>query len=175
MPSLDNQTIQLILVAAVAVALLIQVIVLLAAFIAMRKAARAIGETVEELRDSVIPVIDTTRDLVQRIAPKIDAAADDLAALTHSLREQAVDVQKVADEIIGRARRQAVRVDKLFSNVLDAVDRAGSFMADSVAKPMRQFSALLASAKAVVESLRNAESASATRPSRPPVDNDPFI
>ena len=44
MPKLDNQTIQLALVAGIALAMLMQTIVLLAAFIALRKAARAMRE-----------------------------------------------------------------------------------------------------------------------------------
>ena len=69
-------------------------------------------------------------------------------------------MQSAANEIVARVRRQASRLDTMLSSVLDAVERAGAFMADAVAKPMRQLSAVLASAKAVVESLRSAEPAS---------------
>jgi hypothetical protein len=37
---------------------------------------------------------------------------------------------------------------------LDAVDQAGSFVAEIVGKPVRQLSGFLAAAKAIVESLR---------------------
>ena len=45
---IDNQTIQLALIALVALAMLVQAIVLLAAFVAMRKAARSINEKLKE-------------------------------------------------------------------------------------------------------------------------------
>ena len=154
MPNLDNQTIQLALVAAVALAMLIQAIVLFAALIALRKLAKSIRQEVEDLRSSVMPLIENTRNLLARVAPKIEQTASDLALLTRALRNQTADIQAAADEIIERTQRQARRVDSMLSNVLDAVDRAGSFMADTVAKPMRQLSAFLASAKAVIESLR---------------------
>ena len=54
MPKLDNQTIQLALIALVALAMLVQAIVLFAAFIAMRKAARAVDEKLEAFDSSVI-------------------------------------------------------------------------------------------------------------------------
>jgi len=175
MSNLNSQTIQLALVAAVALAMLIQAIVLLFALIALRKLAKSIRDQMEELRASVMPVIENTRHLLTHVTPKIEQTASDLAVLTRALRDQTADVQAAADEIIGRAQRQARRVDSMMSNVLDAVDRAGSFMADTVTKPMRQFSAFLASAKAVIESLRSTQGASRADSNRASSDNDLFV
>ncbi len=175
MPKFDNQTVQLALVAAVALAMLIQAIALLAALFVLRKLAKNISEQVEDLRSSVMPVIENTRDLFTRLAPKIESTTSDLAVLTRALRDQTADVQAAADEIIARARRQASRLDTMLSSVLDAVDRASAFMADTVAKPMRQLSAFLASAKAVVESLRSTEGAPRAEASRRSSDNDMFV
>ena len=159
MQHFDSQTIQLALVAVVALAILIQAIVLLAAFIALRKLAKSLREEVDDIRSSVMPVIENARDLFTRLAPKVEKTTDDLAALTHALRNQTADIQTAANDILERTRRQASRIDSMLSSLLDAVDRASVFMADTVAKPMRQLSAVLASAKAVIESLRNSETA----------------
>jgi methyl-accepting chemotaxis protein len=175
MPKLDTPTIQLALVAMVALAMVIQAIVLLAALSALRKLAKSIREEIEDLRSTVMPVIENTRDLIARIAPKIEATTSDLAVLTRALRDQTADVQVAADEIVARVRRQASRIDTMLSSVLDAVDRANAFMADTVAKPMRQLSAFLASAKAVVESLRSTEGASRADANRASGDNDLFV
>jgi methyl-accepting chemotaxis protein len=175
MPNLDNQTIQLALVAAVALAMLIQAIVLFAALIALRKLAKSIRQEIDDLRSSVMPLIENTRNLLARVAPKIEQTASDLALLTRALRNQTADVQAAADEIIGRAQLQARRVDSMLSNVLDAVDRAGSFMADTVTKPMRQLSAFIASAKAVIESLRSTQGPSRAEANRASSDNDLFV
>ena len=175
MPNLDTPTIQLVLVALVALAMVIQAIVLLAALSAVRKLAKSISEEIEDLRSSVMPVIENTRDLIARIGPKIEATTSDLAVLTRALRDQTADVQAAADEIIARTRRQASRIDTMLSNVLDAVDRASAFMADTVSKPMRQLSAFLASAKAVVESLRSADGAPRAETNRASGDNDLFV
>jgi signal transduction histidine kinase len=175
MGKLDNQTIELVLVALVAAAMLVQAFVLLAAFIAMRKAARSMDEKFEAFRSSVTPLIDNTRSLVTRLTPKIEGTADDLAALTHSLRVQVADVQSAADEIISRARVQATRLDSMFSHVLDTLDRTGQFMSDAVNKPMRQFSAILASVKAVVESLRGGVPEPRSQAGRARGDHDMFV
>jgi methyl-accepting chemotaxis protein len=175
MPKIDNPTVELVLVALVAFAMVVQALVLLAAFIAMRKAARSMDEKFEAFRSSVTPLIDNTRSLVTRLTPKIEETADDLAVLTHSLRVQLADVQSAADEIISRARVQAARLDTMFSHVLDTLDRTGHFMSDAVNKPMRQFSAILASVKAVVESLRGGVPDSRSNAGRASGDHDMFV
>jgi len=172
---IDNQTIQLALIALVALAMLVQAIVLLAAFVAMRKAARSINDKLEEIRSEVMPLVERTRELVTRLSPKIESTADDVAALAHSLRVQTTDVQYAANEIIARARAQAGRIDGLLSNVLDAVERTGGVLADAVNKPLRQLSAILASVKAAVESLRQYEPAPRSGEDRTTGDHDMFI
>jgi ElaB/YqjD/DUF883 family membrane-anchored ribosome-binding protein len=176
---INNQTIELILIALVAVAMVVQAIVLMAAVAAMRKAARSLVEKMEEFRSSVVPLVDKTRELFTRVSPKIEETADDLAVLTHALRQQTTDVQNAADEIVSRARRQANRIDSMLTNVLDSLERAGGFMADAVSKPMRQVNALMASAKAVIESLRGSAPSSASappaQPNHAPGDSDLYV
>jgi len=161
MANLDSQNVQLIIVAAVALTMLLQAIALLAIFIVVRKSAKAMSEEIADLRvtvvhviDKVEPVIDNIRTLLAHTGPKIESAASDLAAVSQNLRRQTNDIQAAANEIIERFRRQSARVDLMATRVFDVVDRGTSFMSDAVSKPMRQLAGFLASAKAVVESLR---------------------
>ncbi len=175
MPKFDIPTLQLILVAVVALAFLVQAIVLVLVLVAVRKFARSLTEEVQDLRSAVMPIVDTTRKLVERLAPKIQETTADLAVLTRALRDQAADVQAAADDIIARARNQAGRVDSMLTSLLDAVDRATVFMAETVSRPMRQLSAFLASARAVVESLRANEAPRRAEPDRPAGNRDMFV
>jgi methyl-accepting chemotaxis protein len=174
MPRFDQQTVQFIIVVAVAVALAIQTIALVVALLIGRKLVKSLQRDVEQMRGTVMPLIEDVHELISRIKPRIEEATLDVTVLIHSLREQTADVQAVADDVIARARRQADRIDTMFSGVLDTVDRAGSFMADTVAKPMRQFSAFVASAKAVVESLR-ADGASNGAATHAPSRREPYV
>jgi methyl-accepting chemotaxis protein len=182
MPKLDNQTIMLAIVAVTALAVLLQVFILLGIFIAVRKATRTLNEQVEELRNAAMPILTNTRDLITRVTPYVESTVVDVAEVAHGLREQTAHMETAAKGIIERLRQQSSRVDAMFSNVLDAVDRAGSFLTDAVGKPARQLAGMLASVKAVVESLRNSDAA--FRPPAPPedfmetgpsVDEDPFV
>jgi len=165
MPNLNVETTQLIIVGAIAVAMLVQAFVLLATFIVMRKSIDRLHQQLDETRskvtgllDKVTPLIESAREFLVHTAPKIESAVADIAVVTQKLRAETEDVQVAANELIDRARRQGARMDSMMTKTLDAVERAAIFMTDTVAKPMRQLSAVLASAKAVVESLRSGTS-----------------
>jgi uncharacterized protein YoxC len=154
MPKLDNETILLAFVAVTGLAVLLQAFILLAILISVRKAARSIKEELEDLRSAAMPVIYNTRDLFTRLAPIVESTVGDLSEIANGLRVQTEEMQSSATEIIEKVRHQATRLDSMFTSVLDAIDRAGGFVAEAVSKPVRQLSALAASIKAIVESLR---------------------
>jgi hypothetical protein len=98
--------------------------------------------------------------------------------MTHGLREQSAEVRSTVAHVLVRVNRQASRVDAMLTGILDTVDRASGFVTDAVSRPMRQLSRLLASAKAIIESLRSSESAlRQTRSHRDPssADKDIFV
>ncbi len=161
MGNLKLETTDLIVVATVAFCMLVQAIALLATFIVLRKALRnmlqELSETrtkVTELIDKVQPVIATTSEFLTRTTPKLESTVSDLAEVAQKLRAESSNVQSAAAEIVERARRQGARMDSMMTNTLNTVDRAAGFVTDTLGKPMRQLSAVLASAKAVVDSLR---------------------
>ncbi len=161
MPKLDNETILIVFVAITGLAVLLQAIILLAIYVAMRKAAERTQKEIEALRTSLVPLIDETRDVLAstqrffgRVAPKIEAVATDLAEITRGLRLQSVEVQCSVEEILERVRAESRRLDGILSNLLDNVERAEDFVNLIVSKPVRQVSAILRAAKAIINSLR---------------------
>jgi uncharacterized protein YoxC len=163
MPNFDNQTIQLLIIAVVALAVVLQAIVLLAIYLSIKKAARSLHDELEEVRTSVMPLVNISRDFFVRIAPNVEAATADVAELVHGLQTRTAALESSAAEILERLQRQTARLDTMLTGVLDTIERIGGFVAEAVTKPMRQLSVLLASAKAIIESLRD----SAPEPRRP--------
>jgi len=175
MSNFNPQVLQLILAAVVALALLMQAVVLAAIFFGMRKAASAARAELENLRAAMLPFIHDTRDFIGRVAPKVEETTTDLAALTHCLRTQTDDARATTTDILERARRQAGRLDSMATAALDSADRALAFVSNAVTKPMRQFSGILASVKAVVESLRGPEPAPRPRTNHAAGDPETFV
>jgi hypothetical protein len=151
----DTQTVMLAFVIVTALAVLLQTILLLAIFLTIRKSATSVLSQVEELRSAVLPVVQSTRDLLKRLSPKMESTVDDLADVASIWRAQSIEMQSSIYEILERLRQQSVRVDHMLSTVLDGVDRAGGYVADAVSRPVRQISGVLNSVRAIMESLRN--------------------
>jgi len=173
MAHLDPQTAQLIFAGVAAAALLLQAVVLLLIFVGIRKAISTLREDFEDVRSSVTPFVKEAHEVFTRVAPKIEQATTDAAALTKTLRAQSEDLKSASTEIIGKTRRQAERIDSMTTNVLNAADRAGAFVSEAVSRPMRQFTGIVASIKAVVDTMRSYNVR--PRASRPPGGPETFI
>lgn len=179
----NTDTILIVMVAVTGALVLLQFIVLLVIFFAMRRALHRASEYAGEFRSSVAPVLEhsaevlqVTKQLISRLEPKLDAAASDLAELAHGVRGQMVKIEASADEITERVRRQVARIDGMTTSTLNGVDRAGRFLNDAVSVPVRQVSGIMAAAKAIVETLRSPgpvnRGSHRSAPSRPARAND---
>jgi uncharacterized protein YoxC len=160
MPS--TETILTILVTVIAAAGLIQLFVFVAMFVAIKKGMKLAGEYATELRTDITPVLEhskkllySTKELMVRLEPKLEAAATDVADLAHIASTEARKMQESADEVAERVRRQAARVDEMATDALNTVDRVGNFVSQAVTVPLRQVSGVVAAGKAIFETLRS--------------------
>ena len=153
MPKLDHDTLELLLIAVTALCILFQTILLSAMFVAVRKGIKSLSENIDDLRSSAMPIIHHTRGFIERITPTVEATAKNVAEMSQTIKENTATVSASASEIAQRVNAQSSRVDAMVSGALDAVDRTAGFVVETVNKPVRQLSGLLAGVKAVVEAL----------------------
>lgn len=144
----NETTLLVVFVGITGFALLVQAIVMLVAFLTMRKTVMSLQSDVQELRTTAMPILDKTRETLDKVAPKIESVATDVADVARRLREQSVEFEIVAAEILERVHRQTSRVDNMFTGMVDGVEHASNMVVDSVAKPVRRVTAMLAGAKA---------------------------
>lgn len=153
---MNNEMFQIALVVFVAltgVALMVQAIVMLVAFLSMRKTIASLHSDVQEMRTSVMPILSISKDLLEKVAPKAESILTDMADLSERFRDQTVQLQATTTEILDRVHRQTTRVDTIITGVIDGIEHTSNVIADSVGKPVRQISAMLASAKAFLSVL----------------------
>jgi methyl-accepting chemotaxis protein len=160
MPNLDHETIELLFIAVTALCIVFQTILLAAFFFGARKGIKGLTEQVDDLRSSVMPIIAHTRGFIERITPRVEETAKrveetakNVAEMSQTIKANTAKVSNSANEIVERVNAQTSRVDGMVSTALDAIDSAAGFVAETVNKPVRQLSGLLASVKAIVESL----------------------
>jgi hypothetical protein len=172
---MNNEIIWLlvVIVALIAISLLLQTIVMVVAFFTVRKTITNVQGDIQELRSTVIPLFVRSKDTLENVAPKIESIAADVADLTRRFREQGAEAQLAAADILDRIHRQTSRVDNMFTTVIDSVEHASIVVSDSVARPVRQVSAMLASVKAFLTVL--ARGRRSERPAEVVPDQDMFV
>ena len=138
----------IVFVGLTSVALFGQFIVMLMAYFMVRKNVSTVRDEVSEIRSTVMPMLNRSKELLEKVAPKVESVAADVADMAQSAREQTAHIRFTADEVLARVYRQTSRVDNMITNVADGMEHAGNVVADSVTKPVRQVSAILAAAKA---------------------------
>jgi len=171
--NMKSETLLLFFVAFTGVAVLLQAIILLALYLSIRKTTQSLQEQMEGLRSTIGPAATNLRDFLSRVGPRMESLTTDLADVAHDLRAQSKEVQASLTEVLERVHRQTSRMDTMLTNMMDGVERAGGFVVDAVSLPVRQLSAIAASAKAVIGALR----AKNPRPrqTHSPADQDQFI
>lgn len=157
----STETILTILVAVIAAFGFVQMLILAGMFLAMRKALKASGEYANELKTKVNPIIQettevlaTTKGVIRRLEPKLEAAAGDLADMTKTASTEVRRISAHVEDLADRAKRQAERVDGMTTNALNGVDKVGHFLNEAVNMPARQMSGVVAAARAVMQTLR---------------------
>ena len=166
-------TIELVILALVAVALLLQALFVLIVMIGMGKLSRTMKEEIGDLRSNVMPLIYDTRELLTKVSPKIESSADDLSAILHALREPSAALGSAGTDLAERIRRQSARVEGMLSGLMNTADRTGTVVAGTVAKPLRQVAGVVASARAIIEVLRSPTPP--PRSARPSDGQDMFV
>jgi uncharacterized protein YoxC len=179
MESQHLDTILIVMVAIYGVSVLLHIAVLAGVAIGANKALKSARQMADEMEARVKPVLQSTHELltqtkslVTRLEPKLEAAAGDLADITRMAREETSKITASADEITGRIRKQAERMDTMTSNTLDGIEKAGHVLNVAVNAPVKQMSGIVAAARAVINTLRQPATPRRGRPTEEEIRAD---
>lgn len=171
---MESQHLDVILIWMVAifgVSVLLHIGVLLGLAIGATKGIKAARQYADEMDARIKPVLQSTKEmleqtkaLVTKLEPKLEAAASDLAEITRIAREETTRITASADEITGRIRKQAERMDNMTSHTLDGIEKAGHILNVAVNTPVKQMSGIVAAARAALNTLRQPSSPRRHRP-----------
>jgi hypothetical protein len=149
-----------IFVIATAVSVLIQACILVAIFISVRKTSKALLDTTNDLKATILPLVHSSRDLVERISPQVITISAGMADLTEVMKRETAGVKFSATEIMERISLQIKRLDTMLTHGLNTVEKASTIMEHTVSAPVRQVNGVMAAIKAVVNTYRSGSSTS---------------
>lgn len=141
--------------ALVAVGVLLQAGVLLGMLIAMRAALKRAEKLAAMAEEHAIPALTSAKNLVDAVAPKLKVAAENVAAVSETLRTESQHVTETLDGVLKKTEAQAERVDEMITGTLNAVADATASVQRAVTAPVRQVHAVLNGLRAGLDVLRS--------------------
>ncbi len=151
----STQTLLVVFIAVAAVSILLQACFTVATFVGARKAQKKIMTLADDIRLHALPVIMSTREVIQDVSPKLKIITENLTATSATLRTKADQIGGFVGDVTGRAQAQASRVDGMVKGTLDQLTYAVQAIEHGIAAPVRQVNGVLNGLRAGVDVLRN--------------------
>jgi len=156
MPMAQNtETILIVFVALTGVSVLLQACILVGILISLRKTSKSMLEATADLKATVVPMVHSTRELVERVTPQIVTVSVGLAELTERVKRETTGIDFSVKEIMERVTAQVHRLDSMLTASLNAVEKATGAVETAVSAPVRQVNGILAAIRAVVGTYRS--------------------
>jgi hypothetical protein len=150
----DNTIITIFVVVA-AVAIVVQMGILLALYMALRRTSERMEGIAGRLEQQATPVLATAAAILDDAKPKIAEITTNLAETSASVRTHVTKVGDAASEIAERARMQAARIDDFVINAAHKVEATSELLQDKVFSPMRRVRSIVTALNAGLSFFRS--------------------
>jgi len=124
-------------------AVLLQALVLLAMYLAMRKSGERMQVLADDVKNKVMPTVAEAQQLLALLRPKVEVIVENLEETTTIMRAEIKRVDAAVNDAVDRARLQVIRADELMSRTLDRVEQTSEMVHKTVVSPVRHLSGLM--------------------------------
>jgi ElaB/YqjD/DUF883 family membrane-anchored ribosome-binding protein len=138
-----NETLVTIFIIVAAIAIVVQMGVLIAMYFSMKKTSNRVEMLANEVQNRALPTLESAHALIVQSRPKVDLILDNLAETSTRLRGQVERVDDTLTDIVDRTRLQVIRADELVTRTMDRVEETTEFVQHSVISPIRRASGVL--------------------------------
>lgn len=156
-----SPTIYIVFTAVTAAGVLLQALVLLAIYFAVRRSSGKLLETLDEVKAKALPALDAAQNLLEEISPNLKAATSNLAEVSETLRKQAGHVNATVESLVDRTNAQIQRADDMVTAAMNAFGQASKAVETAISVPVRRVSNLARGLRVGVEVLLGAKRGSA--------------
>ncbi|MGC2108463.1 MAG: hypothetical protein WA655_03035 [Candidatus Korobacteraceae bacterium] len=153
----DNQTIFIAILIAIAAAVIVQMVILVAMFVTLKKLrermetlAAKVEDTTSVVHARVLPLLENAKTIQQEVKnflevarPKIDVVLDNLAHVTTTTRGSIERIDATVNDVVDRVRLQVIRGDEMLTRTMDRVEETSEKVQHTVMSPVRQVSGIV--------------------------------
>ena len=138
-------------IAVTAFAVLLQALVMVALYLAVRKSAAKMEALATEVTSKTLPTIETVQNLLVELRPKIDVISVNAAESSNLVRNQLARIDATLTDALDRTRLQVIRADELLNRTMDRVEETSDAVHKTVISPLRQVNGLMSAISTGVE------------------------
>ena len=139
---MDNTALT-VFVGVTAVAFVLQLGVIVAMFLALRKTSAKLESLAEEVKTKVLPTAELAQQMITDLRPKITTVLDNVAVSTTVLRNQMERMDATLTDIIDRTRLQVIRADEFVNHTMDKLEETREAVSRTVVSPVKHISGLM--------------------------------
>jgi len=126
-----------------AAAIVLQVFLLLALVLVIRKAGERVSSLAEKVEDRAVPLLETAEKVLADSRGKLETITSNLVTVTTTLKNQVERLDLTVTDMVDRTRLQVIRADEIVSRTLDRVEETSELVQHTVVSPVRQLSGIL--------------------------------
>lgn len=161
--------------AAVSVAVVLQMVILFALFLAVKKALAQMNTLSQELREKGLPAIDAAHSFLKDTRPKVDVILEHATKTSEMARLNMARLDKSMTDVLDRSRKHIIRTDELVGRTLDKVEQTTEIVQRTVVSPVRRISAVVEGVTAGLEHFLGKSRSHRNNRSKAAPDDDLFI
>lgn len=139
---MDHDTLIAIFIIIAAVAIVIQMCILLGMFLVARKLRDPILTLTREARQNMDRVMQSAMEIINTSREPIKAVAANAAEMSRIARERTVILDQTVAEISERTRQQAIRIDGTITTLVDRVETTANSVQRNVVGPLVEVGAI---------------------------------
>jgi hypothetical protein len=132
-----------IFIAVTSAAVVLQALILVAMYLAVRKVGAKVEALATEVREKVIPTAVEARSTIIELRPKVLSVAENVTQTTAMVRAQVERIDATLTDAVDRVRLQVIRADEMFNHTMDRIEETGDIVRRTVASPVRHLSGVV--------------------------------
>ena len=129
-------------IAVTAAAVVLQMVILVGMFVAIRKSSQKIEGLVEEVKNKVLPTAELAHSMITELRPKIENVVDNVSVSTTAMRTQLERIDATLTDIVDRTRLQVIRADEFVTGTMDKLEETREVVTRTVVSPVRYLSGI---------------------------------
>jgi hypothetical protein len=158
-----------------AVAILMQALILVGMFLALKKTSEHMIRVSSEINTKLLPVLEKTNFLLEDSRQRFSSVVADTAEIVHLARNQASRFDRVMGEGMELLRGQILRADQVITGVLESLEEAHTQVRKTVTGPVSQVAAVIRGLKAGLDMFTSGRSAKGERSRSQSSEEELFI